>query len=83
MTQLSFEGRRLSDLILQLDATASDCRLKIADLREQMDAACDRKALTLSEWRELVDAISRVRSLCKGANDTHGNNGTTRAALRV
>jgi hypothetical protein len=76
MTNVSTKARSLEALILQLDANAHDCRLKIAALREEMDGACDRQEISLSEWRSLVDAVSHTRSLCEGANDARGNNGT-------
>lgn len=79
MTMLSPEARRLADLIRQLDATDNDCRIKISDLRARMDGLCDRNDISLGEWRLLVDSITVVRSLCEGANDLRGHNGTSTA----
>lgn len=74
MTKLSAEARRIQDLILQLDPTRNDCRLKLADLQVHMDAACDRQEITLNEWKELVDWASQLREVCASSSATRGKN---------
>lgn len=55
----------LENAVLQLDASAPNCRLKIAELRIEMDKFCDEGIITILQWRVLLDRVALVQSKCK------------------
>jgi hypothetical protein len=54
----------LEGLLLQLDWTAADCKVKITNFRRTADAACDSGTITLKQWRVLQEKISVIQEKC-------------------
>jgi hypothetical protein len=61
---------QLESMILHLDPTSYDCRMKMADIRHLMDTACDNRAISIRQWRVLLEHISSLQSLCVAGNKT-------------
>lgn len=57
---LTYEN--LESMIVHLDPTAYDCRIKISSIRHSMDASCDGGAITIRQWRTLLEIISVLQS---------------------
>lgn len=55
----------LEAMILGLDPSAQDCRMKIADVRRQMDEWCDKGVISIKQWRRLLDLISERQAKCR------------------
>jgi hypothetical protein len=55
---------QIEAVILHLDPTARDCRLKIADVRLHMDESCDHGVITIRQWRRLLDMVSDRLAKC-------------------
>jgi hypothetical protein len=53
---------QLETLLLRLNPTDLDCRVKIAQLRRLMDEACDRRAINMQQWRNLLERISFLQA---------------------
>ncbi len=53
---------QLETLLIWLNPSDSDCRLKIAELRRSMDQACNQRAITTQQWRSLLDRVSLVQA---------------------
>ena len=64
MEPSALEHDEIEAIVLSLDPTLRDCRLRIADVRKQMDASCDKGLMTISQWRRLLDAVAALQSRC-------------------
>jgi hypothetical protein len=53
---------QLETLLLQLNPTDLDCRVKIAQLRRLMDEACDQRTINMQQWRTLLERISFLQA---------------------
>lgn len=57
---LTYEN--LESMIVHLDPTAYDCRIKISCIRHDMDASCDGGAITIRQWRTLLEIVSVLQA---------------------
>jgi hypothetical protein len=48
--------------VLQLDASALNCSMKIIELRRTADELCVEEVITLEQWQGLVDHMAKVRA---------------------
>ena len=53
---------QLEALLMWLNPSEPDCRIKIAQLRQAMDEACDQRYITIYQWRILLDRVSLVQA---------------------
>ena len=53
---------QLEALLIWLNPSEPDCRMKIVELRRSMDEACDQRTITISQWRSLLDRISLLQA---------------------
>lgn len=74
MTDTPHQKHELDVLIVQLDHTAYDCRLKIADIRRLMDASCDMGAISLHQWRNMMEILAGVQAKCAAVDPNAGWN---------
>ncbi len=58
---LSYE--QLEKIIVELDSSAFDCRVRISFVRRSMDASCDGGVITIRQWRTLLESISVLQSI--------------------